>query len=76
MGGRKWHPPETGGLKLNVDASFFAGAETFSVGMALRGQNGDFMGGRCIAFPRPVSVVEAECIGVREALSWVKEYPG
>lgn len=26
---RRWHPPEPGGLKLNADASFFPGVETF-----------------------------------------------
>lgn len=73
---QKWHPPESGGLKLNVDASFFPGQESFSIGMVIRNQEGMFVGGKCICLPRPATVMEAECIGIREALSWIMEMPG
>lgn len=32
----RWKPPEVGSIKLNVDASFFPGANSFSVGMVIR----------------------------------------
>lgn len=36
---RKWDPSEFGCFKVNVDASSFLGAATFSVRMALRDHN-------------------------------------
>lgn len=71
----KWKPPESGELKVNVDASFFAGEETFSVGLVLRDHEGTFVKGKCLTLPCPSTVFEAESIGVREALSWVIEFP-
>lgn len=70
---KRWQPPEPGELKLNVDASFYPGHESFSVGMVLRDQEGTFLEGKCISLPQPATVMEAECIGVREALSWIIE---
>lgn len=69
----RWSPPEDGVLKLNVDASVCSGAETFSVGMVLRDHLGSFLAGKNLRLFAPVSVVEAEVVGVREALSWIKE---
>lgn len=51
------------------------GPEKFTVGMVARDQSGmvardqsgSFLEGRCVCLP--TTVVEAECIGVREALS-------
>lgn len=37
---------------------------------------GVFLEGKCLSLPCPSSVVEAECIGVREALSWVMAQQG
>lgn len=78
VGGReklinRWIPPEAGAVKINVDASVRDGADTFSVGMVLRGPEGDFIAGKTINMQAPGSVFEAEAIGVREALSWVKD---
>ncbi|XP_074336668.1 uncharacterized protein LOC141673834 [Apium graveolens] len=72
---KKWQPPDPRELKLNVDASFFPDQRSFSVGMVLRDQEGSFVAGKCISLPRPATVMEAESIGVREALSWMKEQP-
>lgn len=70
---RRWFPPPVGALKLNVDASLFKGANTFSVGMVLRDHNGEFLAGKNLSFLSPDSVFEAEAIGAKEALSWIKE---
>lgn len=40
---KKWTPPNTGELKLNVDASFFPGANNFSIGMLIRDHTGVFV---------------------------------
>lgn len=71
---KRWKPPAIGTLKLNVDASFDPGATKFSVGMVIRDSEGSFVEGRSMTLPRPASIYEAECIGVREALSWLMSY--
>ena len=68
---RKWNPPDHGMLKINVDASWFEGADTCSVGMVLRDHEGNFIEGRNMTLPQTSTVFEAESIGVKEALSWV-----
>ncbi|XP_017221643.1 uncharacterized protein LOC108198399 [Daucus carota subsp. sativus] len=68
---QKWTPPEVGMYKVNVDASWFPGAETFSIGMVLRDSAGCFIEGRSLTLQDTEDVLEAESIGVREALSWV-----
>lgn len=60
-----------GELKVHVDASYFLGAEAFTVGMVIRDHNGVFIEGKCISLPCPITVVEAESIRVSEALLWV-----
>lgn len=73
---KRWKPPALGELKINVDASFFAGVEAFSVGMAIRDHEVVFLKGKCITLSCLTTVVEVECLGLREALSWVMKYPG
>lgn len=68
----KWQPPSNGVLKLNVDASFRSDKENFSLGMVIRDSNGDFVEGRTMCKAPVSSVFEAEAVGVKEALSWVK----
>lgn len=66
-----WTPPEIGVLKLNVDASVFPRSGSFSIGMIIRSHQGSFMAVRTItiSFSAPLSVFEAETIGIKEALS-------
>lgn len=68
----KWKAPEEGVLKINADASFVPESATFKVGMVLRDHRGTFIMGRTSCAMSPSSVFEAEAIGVREALSWIK----
>ena len=42
--------------------------------MVIRDHKGSFIEGRSMTLPRPATVFEAECIGVREALSWLISY--
>lgn len=39
---KRWLRPEEGTFKCNVDASFYPGADTFSVGMVIRDCRGSF----------------------------------
>ncbi|KAL8148276.1 hypothetical protein AgCh_005590 [Apium graveolens] len=56
-----------------MDASLFSGAPDFTVGMVSRDHKNTLLVGRTSCFRAPVSVFEEEAIGVREALSWVKD---
>ncbi|XP_074326804.1 uncharacterized protein LOC141664750 [Apium graveolens] len=69
---RRWQVPESGEYKLNVDASWTKGADICSVGMVLRDSRGHFIEGRTMSFTQAGDVLEAEALGIREALSWVK----
>ncbi|XP_074362434.1 uncharacterized protein LOC141702707 [Apium graveolens] len=68
----KWMPLEEGALKINVDASVFPGSSTFTMGLVIRDSQGTFVTGKNISFHAVDSVFEAEAIGVKEALSWIK----
>lgn len=54
-----------------MDASYFPGTMSFTVEMVVRDWRGQFMEGRNLRLPNPGSVLEAEGVGVREALSWL-----
>lgn len=69
----KWKPPLEGVIKVNVDASLFKNSDTFKIGMVARNHRGEFMAGKVICLVASTSVLEAEALGVREALSWIKE---
>ena len=69
----RWYPPIEGELKINVDASFYMDSSSCIVGMVLRDHNGSFVAGKNLSFVNPTTAFEAEAVGVREALSWIKE---
>lgn len=66
----RWVAPDIGTLKINVDASVFEGADSFSVGMVIRNHQGLFIKGKTMRLPGKVTVLEAELVGVLEALLW------
>lgn len=72
---KKWTPPENGSVKMNVDASVYPGADSFSVGMVLRDCKGQFLRGKVMKLPGCVPVEEAEMTAIYEALVWSKEFP-
>ncbi|WOG81201.1 hypothetical protein DCAR_0100346 [Daucus carota subsp. sativus] len=69
----RWKAPQGDCLKLNVDASIVQDSSSFSVGWILRNHVGDFKGGRVMKINMKASVLEAEAIGILEALSWVMD---
>lgn len=69
----KWKKPDVGSVKINVDASVFVGAPTFSIGMVARDHRGEFLAGKTMCLTEVDSVFEAESIGVREVLAWIKD---
>ena len=67
-----WEKPCVGWLKCNVDAAIFKAHGKFSVGCVIRNSGGDFVTARCECFSRNFGSQEAETLGIREALSWIK----
>lgn len=61
-----------GEYKVNVDASWAQGADFCSVGMVFRDNSGHFIKGRTMTLPQAGDVLEAKALGIREALSWIK----
>ena len=72
----RWTSPEVGALKLNVDASVFTDADSFSVGLVLRVHHGTFIRGRTMKFAGKIDVLEAELMGILEALKWISALSG
>lgn len=62
--GARWTTPESGFLKLNVNASVKLGSSSFSIGMVLGDYRGIFMGGRVMSFGKKVSIFELESRGI------------
>lgn len=67
----KWQPPEVGFYKLNVDASLYSGEFMFSLGLVVRDSSGQFIMGKNMKFSGERSVMEAEAIGMYEAIKWI-----
>ncbi|XP_074373770.1 uncharacterized protein LOC141714129 [Apium graveolens] len=70
---KKWKKLREGQLKVNVDGAVVEGRNFFSVGMALRDHHGQFIAGKTLKIAGGVSVMEAELIGILEALAWARE---
>lgn len=70
----KWNPPAIGRYKLNVDASIHDGHSYFKIGMVLRNDKGDFVAGMNKCLQGSVTLLEAEVVGVHEALCWLGEF--
>ena len=67
-----WEKPCFGWLKCNVDAVIFNYQSKFSIGCVIRNSVGEFVTARCECFPGICGPREAEALGIREALSWIK----
>lgn len=72
----RWNPPYFSTFKINVDASVFNGENHFSIGMVLRDHLGQFVRRRVGEFVGRVSVLEAEPVGILEALRWSSDISG
>lgn len=68
-----WEKPSSGKLKLNIVATINEGQQHFSVGLALRDSQGQFVLGKTRKLPGSVSFVEAEMVAILEGLSWLEE---
>ncbi|XP_019185981.1 PREDICTED: uncharacterized protein LOC109180726 [Ipomoea nil] len=59
-------------LKLNTDVAMDAGNGVMGMGWIVRDEHGEFVAAKCVTYPGLYGVKEAEAVGVRETLSWVK----
>lgn len=72
-GDEHWHPPIFNSIKVNVDAAIFEESDQYSYATVIKNHAGELIEARSrylIGHPNPDI---AEAIGIREALSWVKE---
>ena len=68
----RWMKPSNEWLKLNVDAAVFSDLRSIGVGCVLRNSIGEFISAMAVPIPLNLTPKEAELMGVREALSWLK----
>ncbi|CAH9104127.1 unnamed protein product, partial [Cuscuta europaea] len=66
-----WCRPAAGKMKLNVDAAVRTNG--CGLGWCVRDDRGRFVAGAALPWPGSLSPLSAELVGVREALSWVKD---
>ncbi|KAH9665893.1 putative reverse transcriptase/RNA-dependent DNA polymerase [Citrus sinensis] len=67
-----WERPHDGWFKCNVDAAVFSSQSKISFGCVVRNFEGKFLAAKCDCFAGSFGAREAEALGVREALSWLK----
>ena len=65
--------PSNEWLKLNVDAAIFSELRSIGIGCVLRNSIGEFISAMVVPIPLNLAPKEAEIMGVREALSWLKQ---
>ncbi|KAL6558291.1 hypothetical protein OROMI_018641 [Orobanche minor] len=68
-----WVRPESGFLKLNVDAALFSNPNAAGFGSVVRNDVGDFVAAKIGAVPWNADPTLVEALSVREALSWIKD---
>lgn len=68
-----WERPPAGWLKCNVDAGTFDSRGMVSFGGVLRSSDGTFVAEKCARFAGRFGTRDAEALGVREALRWIKD---
>ncbi|XP_057802917.1 uncharacterized protein LOC131018209 [Salvia miltiorrhiza] len=68
-----WHSLPAGHIKCNVDAAFFDEENKTGLGLVIRDYEGAFVVGKSVQLMGRRSVEEGELLGIKEALSWIKE---
>lgn len=69
----KWHRPQQGSFKINVEAAQFLDLHQSGAGMIVRDEKGCFIVVRVIRYAGDIRADEAKVIGIHEALTWIKE---
>ncbi|CAN1287004.1 Putative ribonuclease H protein At1g65750 [Linum perenne] len=66
----RWHPPELGMVKVNVDGAIFSETRQYGVGAVLRDSSGAFKGMMQRRFSGTLSPKEVEALALCEAIKW------
>lgn len=69
----KWSKPENGWKKLNIDAALDMLNRRVGFGFVLRDEDGRFLAAKEVPRPGLTRADEAEVMGMKEALKWLKE---
>ncbi|KAL8091728.1 hypothetical protein AgCh_034114 [Apium graveolens] len=72
-GKEHWKCPEIGRLKVNTDAAIFSDPNRYSYFLVVRDHEGALVEAKSSCKQGTIDPVLAEAMGVREALSWVKD---
>lgn len=75
-GAERWSVPVSNSIKVNVDAALFEEERKYVIGMVVRDNKGLLQEGCTKLFRGKTDVAIVEAMGVREALSWLKNHPG
>ena len=73
-GSVRWLKPSVGWVKCNVDAAIVCSRGLISFGAVIRLPRGDFIAAKSDILPGSFEAREAEALGVKEALSWLKKF--
>ncbi|GMN40729.1 hypothetical protein TIFTF001_009947 [Ficus carica] len=73
VGSDVWLPPQSGYLKLNVDASVSPESDHIGIGAVIRDEKGRILGAMAKSVEGTFSPFLAECIALREGLMMAKE---
>ncbi|KAH9802749.1 reverse transcriptase domain-containing protein [Citrus sinensis] len=73
-GSVRWLKPSIRWVKCNVDAAIDNSRGLISFGAVIRSAGGDFIAAKSDIFPGSFEPCVAEAFGVKEALSWLKEF--
>ncbi|KAM6601244.1 hypothetical protein CsatA_020853 [Cannabis sativa] len=69
----RWTIPPVNRIKVNVDATIFEGGRSHVINLVARDDKGLFLEGCSLFNHGVIDPVIAESLGVKEALSWIKE---
>ncbi|KAM6577068.1 hypothetical protein CsatB_028905 [Cannabis sativa] len=69
----RWCAPNVNEIKVNVDASIFGSSQDYGYGIVARDEHGYMLEGVSRLCHGNIRPELAEAIGVREALSWIKD---
>lgn len=71
-GHEQWTLPQQNWIKINTDAAIFQDSNSYSYAYVIRNHKGEFMEAETKCNQGNISPEMAETVGIREALSWIK----
>ncbi|XP_063943005.1 uncharacterized protein LOC135150559 [Daucus carota subsp. sativus] len=72
-GDELWSPPTENKTKINTDAAVFEASSRYSFAFAVRNHKGELLEARSVCKEGCTTPECAEAMGIREALSWIKD---